>query len=119
MMEKLSISGKAFKAEAMSEEFTVGSGLPNWLVKALTIDFSLRRVSPLTSIFSTASNGVKIVANTSSNREPNEAPLMLKIIFRLREAAVNLKASGDNLENSPFRFCDLRMLSRRLLSCRT
>jgi hypothetical protein len=99
----------------ISAPLTVGNGLPIWLVSALTIDFSLSLFTPVTSIFSTANNGVKIVDRTSSSKEAIEAIETPNAIRRLLEAAVNLFISGDNFERAGLRFSDLRMLFKRLL----
>lgn len=116
MIEKLSIRGKDFSEVAISAALTVGSGFPNWLVSALTIDFSFKRFMPPTSIFSTASSGVKIVASTRSNSEPIDAAEIASTTLLLRDAAVNLFTSGETRENSPLRFSDFLIFKRRLLS---
>lgn len=116
MIEKLSIRGKAFSEVATSVALTVGSGLPSWLVSALKIDFSFKRFIPPTSIFSTASSGVKIVASTRSKSEPIDAADIASTTLLLREAAVNRFTSGETRENSPLRFSDFLMFRSRLLS---
>ena len=96
IIEKLSINGKDSNDFAMSDELTVGKGLPIWLVKALTIDFSFNRLIPVTSIFSTASSGVKIVANTKSKSEPKAERLTATAILLFLDAWVNRLASAGN-----------------------
>lgn len=101
MIEKLSISANVFREVEISAADTNGSGLPTWLLSALIIDFSFRRLMPLTSIFSTAKIGVKIVARTRSRSEPKEIKTVSVTALRFLVATVKRLASGDNFEKKP------------------
>jgi hypothetical protein len=67
------------------------------------MDFSLSRFRPPTSIFSTASSGVKTVAKTNASKAPSEDTTISSTVFLFLDLAVNLFASGDNLENMELR----------------